>query len=91
MIQDKYKNNYEKIKVLDITLKPGQIVYIPAYWWYTIKFKEFHQFVSLVIEHLWVLLQFTGFVYAFITTTKCKTDMFEKIDVEKEQEQKISS
>ena len=40
-IQDKYKNNYEKIKVLDITLKPGQIVYIPAYWWYTIKFKEF--------------------------------------------------
>ena len=40
-VQDKYKNNFEKIKVLDITLTPGQIIYIPAYWWYTIRFKKY--------------------------------------------------
>ena len=40
-IQDNYKTNFEKIKVLDINLKSGQIVYIPAYWWYTVRFTKF--------------------------------------------------
>tara|TARA_B100001093_G_scaffold519917_1_gene611373 strand:- start:14309 stop:15211 length:903 start_codon:yes stop_codon:yes gene_type:complete len=37
-IQDKYKKDYDKIKSLDIVLKEGMILYIPAYWWYSIKF-----------------------------------------------------
>tara|TARA_B000000557_G_C20738111_1_gene427304 strand:+ start:101 stop:961 length:861 start_codon:yes stop_codon:yes gene_type:complete len=39
-IQDKFSNNYNKIKVLDITLKKGDIIYIPAYWYYTIKYDD---------------------------------------------------
>ena len=37
-IQDDYKLNFEKIKILDVTLERGQIIYIPAYWWYTIEY-----------------------------------------------------
>lgn len=37
-VQDKYKKDYNKIKSLDIVLKEGMILYIPAYWWYSIKF-----------------------------------------------------
>ena len=37
-IQAEYKNNYDKIKFLEITLEPGQIIYIPAYWWYSIQY-----------------------------------------------------
>lgn len=33
-----YKADFDKIKCLDIEVKPGQILYIPAYWYYSIKF-----------------------------------------------------
>jgi len=36
----KYINDYEKIKCLDIELAKGQIIYIPAYWFYSIKYIE---------------------------------------------------
>lgn len=39
-IQDKFRKNYNKVKVLDIKLKKGETIYIPAYWWYSIHFKE---------------------------------------------------
>ena len=38
-IQSDYKNQYDKIKVLDLELKEGEFLFIPPYWWYTIKFK----------------------------------------------------
>ena len=38
--QPKYKADFDKIKCLEITLTPGKILYIPAYWWYTFKFSE---------------------------------------------------
>ena len=36
----KYKADFDKIKCLEIILKPGKMLYIPAYWWYTFKFDE---------------------------------------------------
>jgi len=39
-IQGQYKADFDKIKCLDITMKKGQILYIPAYWWYSIEFGE---------------------------------------------------
>ena len=36
-IQKEYKDNYDKIKVLDVTLNEGEFIYIPAYWFYTIQ------------------------------------------------------
>ncbi len=39
-IQDIYKNEYDKTKSLEVTIKAGEIFYIPAYWWYSIKYKN---------------------------------------------------
>jgi len=39
-IQKEYQKEFDKVKVLDITLNEGQIIYIPAYWWYTIEYTE---------------------------------------------------
>jgi len=36
--QQKYKADFDKIKCLEITLTPGKILFIPAYWWYSFKF-----------------------------------------------------
>lgn len=37
-IQDDYKNAFDKVKTMDITLHKGDVVYLPAYWYYSIRF-----------------------------------------------------
>lgn len=39
-VQPNYKADFDKIKCLDLVMKKGQILYIPAYWWYSIEFGE---------------------------------------------------
>lgn len=38
--QPQYKHDFEKVKTLTLTLTKGDILYIPAYWWYSIQFEE---------------------------------------------------
>jgi hypothetical protein len=38
--QPKYSADFDKIKCLEFTLQPGKTLYIPAYWWYSIKFND---------------------------------------------------
>ena len=38
--QPKYVADFDKIKCLEFTLTPGKTLYIPAYWWYSIKFNN---------------------------------------------------
>ena len=37
-VQPKYSADFNKIKCLEFTLLPGKTLFIPAYWWYSIKF-----------------------------------------------------
>lgn len=37
-VQNQYKADFDKIKTLEVVLTPGKLIYIPAYWWYSIKF-----------------------------------------------------
>ena len=39
-VQEQYKNDYGKIKTMDVTLNKGDIIYIPAFWWYSIQFSD---------------------------------------------------
>ena len=39
-VQANYKADFDKIKCLDIDVSAGQMVYIPAYWFYSIKFSS---------------------------------------------------
>tara|TARA_Y100000389_G_scaffold91522_1_gene88119 strand:- start:11001 stop:11873 length:873 start_codon:yes stop_codon:yes gene_type:complete len=39
-IQDEYKTDFNKMKFLEVDLEPGNIIYIPAYWWYSIQVLE---------------------------------------------------
>jgi hypothetical protein len=38
--QTKYKIDFDKIKCLELTLEPGHILYIPAYWWYSFQYSN---------------------------------------------------
>jgi hypothetical protein len=37
-VQEQYKSDFDKVRSMDITLVAGQMVHIPAYWWYSIRF-----------------------------------------------------
>lgn len=37
-VQDEYKSDFDKIKCLEIELLPGNILFIPPFWWYSIQF-----------------------------------------------------
>ena len=39
-IQQEYKPDFDKVKCLELTVKQGQILYIPAYWWYSVEYSE---------------------------------------------------
>ena len=39
-MQQQYKPDFDKIKCLEIVAKRGQMLYIPAYWWYSFEFDE---------------------------------------------------
>jgi len=44
--QTKYSADFDKIKCLEFTLFPGKTLFIPAYWWYSIKFNDNNTSIS---------------------------------------------
>jgi hypothetical protein len=38
--QPKYAASFDKMKCLEFTMNVGQTLFIPAYWWYSIKFNS---------------------------------------------------
>jgi hypothetical protein len=39
-VQSQFKPDFDKLKTLEVSLNVGQIIYIPAYWWYSFEFSE---------------------------------------------------
>jgi len=39
-VQEKYKNDFDKIKCMEVTMEPGKILFIPPYWWHSLKFED---------------------------------------------------
>lgn len=39
-VQDNYKEDFSKVKCLDAIVSKGQILFIPAYWMYSVEFRE---------------------------------------------------
>jgi hypothetical protein len=37
-VQPEYQDDFDKIKTLEVELFQGMVMYIPAYWWYSVQF-----------------------------------------------------
>lgn len=46
-IQEKYSQEYKKSKSIQITINTGKVLYIPPYWWYSIRFHKKSSVTSL--------------------------------------------
>ena len=44
--QSKYKADFERVKCVEFVLTPGKMCFLPAYWWYSIKFLDSDTSVS---------------------------------------------
>jgi len=39
-VQEEYKKDFGKVKSLEVVLKPNDILFISAYWWYSVKYED---------------------------------------------------
>ena len=39
-VQEEYKADFDKIKTLEVNLQKGDMIHIPAYWWYSIRYNK---------------------------------------------------
>jgi hypothetical protein len=39
-VQDEYMFDMKNVDTLDVTLREGQVLYIPSFWWYSIEFQK---------------------------------------------------
>lgn len=46
-IQKQYKDDFDKIKCLEVVVNKGFIIHLPAFWWYSIEFGKETTIVSL--------------------------------------------
>lgn len=38
--QESYKNDFNKVQFMEVTINKNEMVFIPAYWWYSIRFNS---------------------------------------------------
>ena len=46
VVQPQYRGDMDKVKSLDLELSAGTVVYIPAYWWYSISYDKVSTIVN---------------------------------------------
>jgi hypothetical protein len=80
-IQDKYKAEFDKIKCLDIELEKGKLLYIPAYWWYSIKFESSESTVLSFSYRTYMntVAIFPNLFISFLQKQNIKHDIIQKI------------
>ena len=89
-IQPEYKADFDKVKVLDLTLNKGEIIYIPAYWWYSIEYEKLSSICSFKYRTFMNVLAISPeLVLTMLQGQNIKRDIVKKVDiVEKEEDDK---
>jgi len=80
-VQDQYKAEFDKIKCLDIELGQGKLLYIPAYWWYSIKFEDSSSTILSFNYRTYMntVAIFPSLFIAFLQKQNMKHDIIQKI------------
>lgn len=83
-IQEEYKPEFDKIKVLDITLNKGEIISIPAYWWYSINYEKLSSICVFKYRTFMNVLAISPeLVLTMLQGQNIKRDIVKKVDITK--------
>ena len=86
-VQQEYKADFDKVKVLDVTLNKGEIIYIPAYWWYSIKYEKLSSICTFKYRTFMNVLAISPeLVLTMLQGQNIKRDIVKKVDIVKKEE-----
>lgn len=93
-VQKQYKADFSKVKCLELTVKKGTILYLPAFWWYSFRFQTADTSVSsfkykTYMNNVAILPQLC---MRFLQTQNVKRNIVKTVKVdqkEKEKEEKL--
>ena len=84
-IQKQYKPDFDKIKMLEITVEKGQVLFIPAYWWYSIEFDTETTLISFKYKtYMNTISIIPKILMRFLQTQNIKREIVQKIDINKQ-------
>ena len=88
-VQPEYKADFDKVKVLDVTLNKGEIIFIPAYWWYSIEYEKISSVCSFKYRTFMNVLAISPeIVLSMLQGQNIKRDIAKKVETkEKDKEE----
>ena len=92
-VQPEYKADFDKVKVLDLTLNKGEIIFIPAYWWFSIEYETISSICAFKYRTFMNSLAISPeIVLSMLQGQNIKRDTVKKVDmVDKKVEEKIEN
>ncbi len=89
-VQQEYKADFDKVKVLDITLNKGEIMYIPAYWWYSIEYEKLSSICTFKYRTFMNVLAISPeLVLTMLQGQNIKRDVVKKVEQKEKEKTEI--
>jgi hypothetical protein len=84
-VEAKYRADFDKIKCLELVLVPGKCLFIPAYWWYSIRFGK-DSSVSMLSYRTYMnnVAILPSTIMCWLQNQNIKREVVKKINIPKE-------
>ena len=88
-VQSEYKADFDKVKVLDVSLSKGEIIYIPAYWWFSIEYEKISSVCAFKYRTFMNYLAISPeIVLSMLQGQNIKRDIVKKVETDEKKEEK---
>ena len=86
--QTQYMNDMDKMKFLEFDINAGYVLYIPPYWWYSIKYTDDNNLVSGITYNsiMNYVANIPNLVLYFIQQHNIKKKITKTLDIDKEED-----
>ena len=80
-VQQQYKPDFDKIKCLELNLKPGSVLFIPSFWWYSFQFSDNSSLCSFKYRtYMNTLANIPRFIMKFLQSQNVKRNVVKQFD-----------
>ena len=80
-VQNEYKPDFDKIKCLELHLKPGKMLLIPAFWWYSFEFNEDTSLCSFKYKtYMNTVSNIPQYIMKFLQSQNVKRNIVKKVE-----------
>lgn len=89
-VQQEYKKSFGKVRVLDIKIEKGTMLYLPPFWWYSVKFSENSSYLNFSYRtYMSTLAILPYLVLHFLQRQNIKHKSMKKFDLEKDEKEDV--